>query len=53
MFESLSDRLGSVFEKLRGKGALEEKGRQRSPQGGADRASRGGCRPAGRKEFHR
>ncbi len=25
MFESLSDRLGSVFEKLRGKGALEEK----------------------------
>ncbi|MEL6113561.1 MAG: signal recognition particle receptor subunit alpha, partial [Pseudomonadota bacterium] len=25
MFESLSDRLGSVFEKLKGKGALEEK----------------------------
>ena len=25
MFESLSDRLGAVFEKLRGKGALEEK----------------------------
>jgi signal recognition particle subunit SRP54 len=25
MFESLSDRLGSVFEKLRGRGALEEK----------------------------
>ena len=25
MFESLSERLGSVFEKLRGKGALEEK----------------------------
>ena len=25
MFENLSDRLGSVFEKLRGKGALEEK----------------------------
>ncbi len=25
MFDSLSDRLGSVFEKLRGKGALEEK----------------------------
>ena len=25
MFESLSDRLGGVFEKLRGKGALEEK----------------------------
>ena len=25
MFESLSDRLGSVFEKLRGKGALDEK----------------------------
>ncbi|CAK9039314.1 Signal recognition particle protein (Fifty-four homolog) [Durusdinium trenchii] len=25
MFESLSDRLGNVFEKLRGKGALEEK----------------------------
>jgi len=25
MFESLSDRLGSVFEALRGKGALEEK----------------------------
>ncbi|MEO1252061.1 MAG: signal recognition particle protein [Pseudomonadota bacterium] len=25
MFESLSDRLGTVFEKLRGKGALEEK----------------------------
>ena len=26
MFESLSDRLGSVFERLKGKGALEEKG---------------------------
>ncbi|MFN3960359.1 MAG: signal recognition particle protein [Parvularculaceae bacterium] len=25
MFESLSDRLGSIFEKLRGRGALEEK----------------------------
>ena len=25
MFESLSERLGSVFEKLKGKGALEEK----------------------------
>ncbi|MFQ5564533.1 MAG: signal recognition particle protein [Parvularculaceae bacterium] len=25
MFDSLSDRLGSIFEKLRGKGALEEK----------------------------
>jgi signal recognition particle subunit SRP54 len=25
MFESLSERLGSIFEKLRGKGALEEK----------------------------
>ena len=25
MFETLSDRLGSVFEKLKGRGALEEK----------------------------
>ncbi|MEX0644030.1 MAG: signal recognition particle receptor subunit alpha, partial [Parvularculaceae bacterium] len=25
MFESLSDRLGSIFERLRGRGALEEK----------------------------
>ncbi|MCA8888194.1 MAG: signal recognition particle receptor subunit alpha, partial [Parvularculaceae bacterium] len=25
MFESLSDRLGSIFEKLKGRGALEEK----------------------------
>ena len=25
MFDSLSERLGSIFEKLRGRGALEEK----------------------------
>ena len=53
MFDSLSDRLGGVFDKLRGRGALSGGRRALGDARGARRAARGRRRAAGRPRLRR